>query len=179
MWVHICLFFLFVSNTKGFTFVKTNNNNGKYPISRPHYENTRINKDKPQYGDRSLNRTTLIPPDRKYPLSRNYHEGYIKRLNSNNQTEQDFKILGEEEEEEESPYDDVIEDLISKILQDSNYTESEPTPNSRKKQGGIRIVMNKEMFSQFMNTGDNEDDEDNDPFGRRSNNRDKKSDNFL
>ena len=174
---YICLLFLFVSNTQSFTFIKTNNNNnGKYPISRPHYENTRTNKDKPQYGERSLNRTTLIPPERKYPLSRNYHEGYIKRLNSNNQTEQDLKILGEEEEE--SPYDDVIEDLISKLLQDSNYTDSEPSPNSRKKQGGIRIVMNKEMFNQFMNNGDNNDNEDDDPFGRRSNNRDKKSENF-
>ncbi len=174
MWVHICLFFLFVSNTQSFTFVKTNN--GKYPISRPHYENTRINKDKPQYGDRSLNRTTLISPERKYPLSRNYHEGYIRRLNSNNQTERDFKILGEEEENPDVD-EEIIENLISKLLQDSNYTDSEPTPN-RRKQGGIRIVMNKEMFSQFMNNGENEDDEDNDPFGGRSKNRDKKSDNF-
>lgn len=177
MWVHICLFFLFVSNTQSFTFVKTNNNNGKYPISRPHYENTRTNKDKPQYGDRSLNRTTFIQPDRKYPLSRNYHEGYIRRLNSNNQTEQDLKILGEEEEENPDVEEDMIENLISKILQDSNYTDSEPTAN-RRKQGGIRIVMNKEMFSQFMNTGDNDDNEDDDPFGGRSKNRDKKSEHF-
>lgn len=177
MFSYICLFFLFVSNTQSFTFVKTNNNNGKYPISRPHYENTRINKDKPQYGDRSLNRTTFIQSERKYPLSRNYHEGYIRRLNSNNQTERDLKILGEEEENPDVE-EDMIENLITKLLEkDTNYNESDPTAN-RRKQGGIRIVMNKEMFSQFMNTGDNDDDEDNDPFGGRSKNRDKKSENF-
>jgi cell division protease FtsH len=175
---HICLFFLFVSNTQSFTFVKTNNNNGKYPISRPHYENTRTNKDKPQYGDRSVNRTTLIPPERKYPLSRNYHEGYIRRLNSNNQTEQDFKILGEEEEENPDLEEyKIVQDLITKLLETPNDSEGEPKLN-QKKQGGIRIVMNKEMFNQFMNTGDNNDHEDNDPFGGRSNNRDKKSENF-
>uniref|UniRef100_A0A6C0DI57 AAA+ ATPase domain-containing protein n=1 Tax=viral metagenome TaxID=1070528 RepID=A0A6C0DI57_9ZZZZ len=175
MWIHICLFFLFVSNTQSFTFVKTNN--GKYPISRPHYENTRTNKDKPQYGDRSLNRTTLIRPERKYPLSRNYQEGYIRRLNSNNQTEQDFKILGEEEENPDID-EDVIENLITKLLEkDTNYTDDGNPINTQKKQGGIRIIMNKEMFSQFMNNGDN-DDEDNEPFGGRSKNRDKKSDNF-
>lgn len=178
MWSYICLFFLFVSNTKSFTFIKTNNNDAKYPVSRPHYENTRINKDTPQYGDRSLNRTTLIPPERKYPLSRHYHEGYIKRLNSNNQTEQDFKILGEEEEE--NPDEDKdIENLITKLLEGSNDVDGESEPKtSRKKQGGIRIVMNKEMFNQFMNSGENHDNQEDDPFGGRSKNRDKKSENF-
>jgi cell division protease FtsH len=175
MWTYICLFFLLVSNTQSFTFIKTNNNNGKYPISRPHYENTRINKDKPQHGDRSLNRTTLIPHERKYPLSRNYHEGYIKRLNSRNQTEQEMKILGDEEED-----DDEIEDLITKLIQQqgSNYTDDGNSRASQKKQGGIRIIMNKDMFSQFMNTGDNNDDDENEHFGGRSKNRDKKSENF-
>ena len=170
---YICLLFLFVSNTQSFTFVKTNN--GKYPISRPHYE--KINKDKPQYGDRSLNRTTLIPPERKYPLSRYYHEGYIKRLNSNNQTEQDLKILGEEEENSDVEEEKIVEDLITKLLESPNDSDGEPKPN-QKKQGGIRIIMNKDMFNQFMNSGDNNENEDDDPFGRRSNNRDKKSDNF-
>jgi len=178
MWSYICLFFLFVSNTKSFTFIKTNNNNGKYPVSRPHYENTRINKNRLQNGDRCLNRTTLIPPERKYPLSRNYHEGYIKRLNSNNQTEQDLKILGEEEQEDEDIEEDKdIENLITKLLEGPNDSESEPAPN-RRKQGGIRIVMNKDMFNQFMNSGDNNDHEEDDPFGGRSKNRDKKSENF-
>jgi len=178
MWSYIFLFFLFVSNTKSFTFIKTNNNNGKYPISRPHYENTRINKNRLQHGDRCLNRTTLIPPERKYPLSRNYHEGYIKRLNSNNQTEQDLKILGEEEQEDEYiEEDEIVEGLISKLLEGPNDSESEPAPN-RRKQGGIRIVMNKDMFNQFMNSGDNNDHGEDDPFGGRSKNRDKKSENF-
>jgi len=178
MWSYICLFFLFVSNTKSFTFIKTNNNNGKYPVSRPHYENTRINKNRLQHGDRCLNRTTLIPPERKYPLSRNYHEGYIKRLNSNNRTEQDLKILGEEEQEDEDIEEDKdIENLITKLLEGPNDSESEPAPN-RRKQGGIRIVMNKEMFNQFMNSGENHDNQEDDPFGGRSKNRDKKSENF-
>lgn len=178
MWSYISLFFLLVSNTKGFTFIKTNNNNGKYPISRPHYENTRINKDVRQYNQQSsLNRTTLIPNERKYPLSRNYHESYIRRLNSNNQTERDFKILGEEEENSDEN-EDVIEELITKLLQGTNYTEEIDSSTNRKKQGGIRIVMNKDMFSQFMNYGDNNDNEEDEPFGGRSKNRDKKSENF-
>jgi cell division protease FtsH len=100
-------------------------------------------------------------------------------LNSNNQTEQDLKILGEEEQEDEDIEEyKIVEDLITKLLEGPNDGESDPKTSRKKQQGGIRIVMNKEMFSQFMNNGDNQDEEENDPFSRRSNNRDKKSENF-
>ena len=175
---YICLLFLFVSNTQSFTFIKTNNNNnGKYPISRPHYENSikRLeNANQPFQPNDSNNQTTFIK--KHHPISKNHYESYIKRLNSKNQSIQDSGILGDDDDYFQNL--DELERIIS-----SNYTkDDEPSP-SNSRRGGIRIIINRDMVGQFSNMFNNNDDDtnnDDEPYGRgmNSKNRDKKSENF-
>ncbi len=159
--------------TDSYIFVK--NTNGKYPISRPHYDNSikRLeNANQPFQPNNSNNQTTFIK--KKHPISRSYHEDYVKRLNSKNQTVQDYGILGED--------DDYFQNLeeLERIIS-SNYTKNENPNNSRR--GGIRIIINKDMIGQFSNMFSNDDEDmnnDDDNYGRgmNSKNRDKKSENF-
>ena len=163
---YAALCILFISSSKGFTFINTNS--GKYPISRPHYENTNY---KPRKNNNPLlvNKTTLISDERKFPLSTPYYEKYIRRLNSRNESEQNLKILGHEDEDEHEEEEDEIDDLLTKLIKETNNLG-----NPDKKQSGYRIVINRDMFSQFTNNNANDKNyERNDPR-----NRDKKSDNF-
>jgi cell division protease FtsH len=175
--MNVCIVALvatFFTFSNSYIFVK--NTNGKYPISRPHYDNSQKrleNANQPfQPNDNNNNQTTFIK--RKHPISKNHHENYIKRLNSKNQTIQDAGILGEEEDE----YFQNLEDL-ERIIS-SNFTNNNPNSNRR---GGIRIIINKDMVGQFSNMfntdyDDNNNDEDNYGRGINSKNRDKKSENF-
>ena len=156
-------------------FIK--NTKPKYPISRPHYDNSikRLeNANQPFQPNQNNNQTTFVK--KQHPISRNYHEDYIKRLNSKNQTIQDSGILGEEDEYFQNL--DELERIIS-----SNYTkDDEPSP-SNSRRGGIRIIINRDMVGQFSNMFNNNDDDmnnDDEPYGRgmNSKNRDKKSENF-
>lgn len=156
-------------------FIK--NTKPKYPISRPHYDNSikRLeNANQPFQPNQNNNQTTFVK--KQHPISRNYHEDYIKRLNSKNQTVQDSGILGEEDEYFQNL--DELERIIS-----SNYTkDDEPSP-SNSRRGGIRIIINRDMVGQFSNMFNNNDDDtnnDDEPYGRgmNSKNRDKKSENF-
>jgi ATP-dependent Zn protease len=167
----IALLTTFLTFSNSYIFVK--NIGGKYPISRPHYDNAKKrleNANQPFQPNDNNNQTTFVK--KQHPISRNYHEDYIKRLNSKNQTIQDAGILGEEDE-----YFQNLEDL-ERILS-SNYTKNENPSNRR---GGIRIIINRDMVSQFSNMFNNEEDGSNEdePYvrGMNSKNRDKKSENF-
>jgi len=170
----VALLASFFTFSNSYIFVK--NTNGKYPVSRPHYDNSKKrleNANQPFQPNGNNNQTTFVK--KQHPISRNYHEDYIKRLNSKNQTIQDSGILGEEEDE----YFQNLEDL-ERIIS-SNYTNNDyPSSNRR---GGIRIIINKDMVGQFSNMfntdyDDNDNDEDNFGRGMNSKNRDKKSENF-
>ena len=172
--MNICIVALlttFLTFSNSYIFVK--NIGDKYPISRPYYDNTKKrleNANQPFQPNDNNNQTTFVK--KQHPISRNYHEDYIKRLNSKNQTIQDAGILGEEDE-----YFQNLEDL-ERILS-SNYTKNENPSNRR---GGIRIIINRDMVSQFSNMFNNEEDGSNEdePYvrGMNSKNRDKKSENF-
>jgi cell division protease FtsH len=142
---------------------------------------------------------------RKYPLSHNHYDRYIKRINSKNHTIQNHEIANGKQFSEN---EEGIEDLVSRIMNQFNESQSNNT-GSVYKNTRFRIVLNKGMFqpmvSEFQqafanssyNDEDDEDNEDNgdndfpgiyyDPygnpirtFGRRSNSQssDKKSENF-
>jgi len=165
----------FITFSDSYIFVK--NTKGKYPISRPHYENSikRLeNANQPFQPNDNNNQTTFIK--KRHPISKNHHESYIKRLNSKNQSVQDSGILGEDDD-----YFQSLEDL-ERILS-SNYTKNDEPSPSNNRRGGIRIIINKDMVGQFSNMFNNNDDDmdnDDEPYGRGMNtkNRDKKSENF-
>ena len=174
--MNICIVALlttFLTFSNSYIFVK--NIGGKYPISRPYYDNTKKrleNANQPFQPNDNNNQTTFVK--KQHPISRNYHEDYIKRLNSKNQTVQDAEILGEDGE-----YFQNLEDL-ERILS-SNYTSNENPSSNRR--GGIRIIINRDMVGQFSNMFNNNDDDmnnDDEPYvrGMNSKNRDKKSENF-
>jgi cell division protease FtsH len=156
-------------------FIK--NTKPKYPISRPHYDNSikRLeNANQPFQPNDNNNQTTFVK--KHHPISKNHYESYIKRLNSKNQSIQDSGILGEEED-----YFQNLDDL-ERILS-SNYTKNDETNPSNNRRGGIRIIINRDMVGQFSNIFNNNDDDtnnDDEPYvrGMNSKNRDKKSENF-
>ena len=145
------------------------NNVKKYPLSLPHKNN------KP---DDIIKNPDYIPEKNETilsnsPFARNYnpfkpktvYNDKIRRLNSKNQTERDYAMIGEEGQREYDENLDYLEKLIN-----GGINGSEP----HKRSGGIRIIINRGMFNQFNNNEDNDDD---DLFGRGKN-RDRKSDNF-
>lgn len=149
---NVCSFF------RGCTYM-TNEPIKKYPISKPYKkpENQEINI-RPLF-----NRF-------KYPLSKQYYESYMKRLNSKNSSEQDDEILNGEDfyhQDDEVPFLNIL------------FNE---TGNNTRRGGGFRVIINKSMFQQQQqqhdsnnNPYDDDDDDDDDDY-RRS--RNKKSENF-
>jgi cell division protease FtsH len=156
-------------------FIK--NTKPKYPISRPHYDNSikRLESaNQPFQPNDNNNQTTFVK--KHHPISKNHYESYIRRLNSKNQSVQDSGILGEDDD-----YFQNLDDL-ERILS-SNYTKNDETNPSNNRRGGIRIIINRDMVGQFSNMFNNNDDDtsnDDEPYvrGMNSKNRDKKSENF-
>jgi len=120
----------------------------------------------------------------KYPFSKNYYEHYLKRLNSRNITEQGEAILNPrlfEHHDTDKDIDDEFEkdddDLLTQILKQMNQTVSQedikkilrPIPETSKsphqRRGGIRIIMNKEMYERL--SGDRRDDDEEPVFNRK------------
>jgi cell division protease FtsH len=104
---------------------------------------------------------------KKYPLSHNHYERYIRRINSKNHTIQNYEIanghlLNNEEE--------VIEDLVTRIMNQFNESQSNTTTTNTTRNRGFRIVLNKSMFQPISNDlqkafgnhnqSDNEEDDD-------------------
>lgn len=117
---------------------------------------------------------------RKYPISRYYHEHYLKRLNSKNVTEQIDNILGTQEDHEED--DDIDNDeyltpeeqSISNDLADL-YNMANIGRKNANNTGAIRIIINRGGMGLNYNEPD---DEYNDPRFKRLRKTNKKSDNF-
>ena len=94
------------------------------------------------------NRETLpgINNVRTYPLSRYYYERYLKRLNSNNITEQSQEIINGDPFESDEEVQEAV-DLISKLI--NNFNETDPKNQQPKRK--IHIVLNKNMFKDLEN----------------------------
>lgn len=174
-------FFMFVVNiVNGFSsFANINNVPRKYPISKPKIlkEETSIkNPDYiPEQNETILNNNPVI---RKYSgyKPKSIYEEQIRRLNSNNQTERDYQIFGEEYARDFEENLDFLERLINGGINASE--PQQPELNTRRRRGGgLRIVINKNMLNQFQNINGEEEDDSDDIFGRGKH-RDKKSQNF-
>jgi cell division protease FtsH len=106
--------------------------------------------------------------EKKYPFSKNYHEHYVKRLNSRNITEQSNHILNpnlfrSEEEEDDEKGDDIAAKLLEKLFREINNPSSDGAdddsenapeqsstpPHHKKRSGGFRVVMDKETFERL------------------------------
>ena len=158
-------FFSILERKNGFLFIREpSHKDRKYSISKPHYIKTSQNS----IQQNSENNTLLDSEKnrmKRYSISRNPKEDYLKKLNSKNKTEQMEGILGDDEDHEDENDDPQIIDLKS-------------SDNSQG-QGGIRIIINKGMLGGFANLQSNPDNSDFESiYSRSSNNRDKKSENF-
>ena len=127
---------------------------------------------------------------RQYPISRPYYNKYLNNLakqglqsggNSNNTNSDDDE--GER----------MIQNILTKDKTNGdgfpdfgNIISNDSSSELRNPPQGLRIIINKDMFSPFMQDGNHDDDDDDgqkniDPFGRfragKRNNR-KKSENF-
>jgi cell division protease FtsH len=113
-----------------------------------------------------------LSDSKKYPLSQNGYEDYVKRLNSQNITIRDSSILG-------------FEDTYMDVLDAINRSFSNSTNGTRP--GGFRIVVGpngmrgrafnlNQAFGNFFNNQEDEDDED--TFENFKRKRGKKSENF-
>jgi cell division protease FtsH len=140
-------------------------NNDNSPIRNPEYI--------PEKNETILNNS---------PVKRNYnpfkpktiYNERIQRLNSKNLTERDYAIMGEDGHRE---YDENLDFLDQLINGGKNASETDVDAEGQsqmRRPGGFRIFINRGMFNQFNN---NEDNDDEDMFGRGKN-RDRKSDNF-
>jgi len=100
--------------------------------------------------------------NKDYPFSRKYYENYIKRLNSQNFTQQNEEILGKTEDN--SLYE-FLKYLPRENIQFINETGNENNITTNK-QPRIRIIMNKNILSPFdgsifVNGNHDDDDDDN------------------
>jgi cell division protease FtsH len=134
-----------------------------------------------------FNRNHFLNSNNKnYPFSRKYYENYIKRLNSQNLTQQNDEILGKTEEESQNEF---WKYLPTENIQFINETDENSTENSNKPR--IRIILNKNIFSPFdgslfVNVNDNNengnnndwDDDDDDYEGDDPRIKRRKSENF-
>lgn len=123
---------------------------------------------------------------KKYPFSHNYHENYLKRLNSRNITIQINEILNNNDYDEQQEDDD--DETIYSILNIPKHPD----------ELGYRVVLNKKMFERishdieenFKPEEPKEDDKSDQneyydnfgnrlrSFGRNSNKKNAKSENF-
>ena len=115
---------------------------------------------------------TFLEDSKKYPLSQNHYEEYIKRLNSQNITIRDSGILG---------FEDTYMDVLGAI----NRSFANSTNGMRP--GGFRIIVSpngrgfnlNQAFENLFNTEEDEDDEDTfENFKKRGKGKGKKSENF-
>jgi len=173
----IFLFLLFVNVANSFSnFANINNVPRKYPLSKP----------RPSQEDKPIQNPDYIPEQNETILNnkqhvrrysgykpKSFYEEQLRKLNSKNQTERDYQMLGEQYAKEYDENLDFLERLINGGI---NASEAKNPGEPHSRRGGLRIVINKGMFSQFQNGGD-DDDDDSDMFGR-GRNRERKSDNF-
>ena len=145
------LFSLFEINTSFIFIREPTGNNKKFPISNPYYKKKVIENETP------------LNDKRPYPLSKSYHESYLKKLNSKNQTQQLETILGNDDQFQSK--EDENDDLR---IVDRNSTGE--------RTGGIRIIINKGMMNGFSNLFNSDQEDDGNAYS--SKNRNKVSENF-
>uniref|UniRef100_A0A6C0HZT2 AAA+ ATPase domain-containing protein n=1 Tax=viral metagenome TaxID=1070528 RepID=A0A6C0HZT2_9ZZZZ len=138
-----------------------------------------------------FNRNHFLNSNKNYPFSRKYYENYIKRLNSQNLTQQNEEILGKTEHES---LDEFWKHLPTENIQFINETNND-NENITQSKPRIRILLNKNIFSPFDgslfvnvndgNRGDSqgnkndwEDDDDEDYQGDDPRVKRRKSENF-
>jgi ATP-dependent metalloprotease FtsH len=161
-------FFSILERKNGFLFIREpSHKDRKYSISKPHYIKTSQNSIQ-----QNSENNTLLDSEKKrmkrYSISRNPKEDYLKKLNSKNKTEQMEGILGDDEDDEDDEDENDDPQIID--LKSSDNSQG---------QGGIRIIINKGMLGGFANLQSNPDNSDFESiYGRSTNNRDKKSENF-
>uniref|UniRef100_A0A6C0AZS7 AAA+ ATPase domain-containing protein n=1 Tax=viral metagenome TaxID=1070528 RepID=A0A6C0AZS7_9ZZZZ len=170
---------------QGFGHFSNDNMIRKYPISKsfrkiqpdillpnPNYI--------PEQNETILNNS---PTTRKYNMfkPKSFYEDKIRRLNSKNMTMRDYEILmghfkDNDDDEDEAEYSDNEEDddyqgnfnFLEKLMNQTNHSQE---PDNR---GGIRIIINKGGMNPFLNSGG----ETPSWYGRNSQNRERKSENF-
>ena len=123
---------------------------------------------------------------RQYPISRPYYKNYLNRI-----SDKGLQLGSNRTKNNKDEGEQMIENILNRnettknefpdfgniIANDSSSELRNPPP-------GLRIIINKDIFSPFMDDDDNNDDGENnvDPFGRfragRPNHRKKKSENF-
>jgi cell division protease FtsH len=130
---------------------------------------------------------TFTPISSKYPLSRIHHEQYIKRLKSNNITNNDIinnirknKLTRRYYSDEEDDYDaddeelDMIQQMLKKDF--NNISQNITIPGTN-----IRVIINKRTHGLSSNS-EEDDDIERDIWGRPIRStlspKDKKSENF-
>ena len=157
----ILLFLFFVNIANGFSnFANINSAPRKYPLSKPiprQEENKVPNPDYiPEQNETILNNKQHI---RRYSgyKPKTFYEEQIRKLNSKNQTERDYQLLGEQYAKEYDENLDFLERLINGGI-NASETKAPGDPHSRR--GGLRIVINKGMFRQFQNSDDDDDNDD-------------------
>jgi cell division protease FtsH len=171
----ILFFLLFVNIANGFSnFANLNSSPRKHPLSNPRHSQEEDKIPNPGYipeqNETILNNKQHI---RRYSgyKPKTFYEEQLRKLNSKNQTERDYQILGEQYSKDYEDNLDFLEQLINGGINASD-AKNPGEPHSRR--GGLRIVINKGVFNPFQNNDDGDDD---DIFGR-GRNRERKSDNF-
>ena len=155
----------------------------KYPISRPQRvpnsnpnsnPNPNSNKEPEQ---KEINIRPLFNRF-KYPLSRQYYESYIKRLNSKNISDQNDEILRGEDFYHQGNEGEYENDDLSVL----NILFNETAPENNQTRPGFRVIISKNMFAPFQRQYNennqnsyNDDENDDDSYGQF---RNKKSENF-
>ncbi|NDA89862.1 MAG: AAA family ATPase [Alphaproteobacteria bacterium] len=185
----VCAAFLImniIGMISGFSYFANINERKRYSISKPRNNriSSGINNENNENNETPIRNPDYIPEKNETilsnsPVTRNYnpfkpksiYNERIRRLNSKNQTERDYAMIGEEGAKEYEENLNFLENLINGGI---NGSESEERQGPHRRTGGLRIVINRGMFNQFTNNEDNDDD---DLFGR-GRSRDRKSDNF-
>ena len=145
-----------------------------------------INAFKPQHRTLKSTQLNTLPIRnyqnfRQYPISRPYYKNYLNRI-SHNGLQLGSNRTNNNEQKDEG--EQMIEDLLNK-----NETTNDGFPDfgniiTNNSSSGLRIIINKDVFSPFMENDDDDDDSETntDPFGRfragKPNHRKKKSENF-
>jgi cell division protease FtsH len=185
-WVLLSVLFVVI---QGFGQFSNDNALRKYPLSKSF---RKIQPDIilpnpdyiPEQNETILNNS---PVTRKYNMykPKSFYEDKIRRLNSKNMTMRDYEILmghfrnnDNEDEDEYDNGDDEGEDyygnnfnFLEKLMNQTNHSNEEQQSHS----GGIRIIINKgNGGNPFANIGG----EVPSWYGRNSQNRERKSDNF-
>jgi cell division protease FtsH len=175
------LFFLLVERSTSFVFIQSNPENRKYPISKPYH----VKKTNPKPPNYNLDNNTTIPhKHQKYPLSKNYFEESIKRLNSKNETIQMDELLRgfEYNDEDDEAYEREYMNALKNTGQKQQRFNSGGGRRKRQTNQGISIILNNDLFGKLsgLSNDNNDNNDENNDDGRfyRSKNRNKKSENF-